>query len=138
MVRQTCHDLQGEESGINRGSRSALTEDARGSARSNNCDTCNLLYDLVEYFGVGRKNEITVGAPTHPRDTLKVSTWADLDEGDVILNVFVDEGFESGHPLIRSSPNVRRSVFTRATTKNLSKQRVGQKNAKRCTTVAIL
>jgi Heterokaryon incompatibility protein (HET) len=83
-------------------------EEARRSARSNNCDTCKMLYDLVEYFGVQEENEITVSAPTNPRDTLTVSIYADLDEDDVILDVFVPEGFDSGHPLIRSSPNVKK------------------------------
>lgn len=79
----------------------------RKSARKTSCNTCKLLYQIVQHFHAEGQDSIYIDHFDDDEGTVEVSILADLDEDDVILDLFVPQGEESGHPLIRSSSKVR-------------------------------
>jgi hypothetical protein len=85
-------------------------EDCFKSAENTTCDSCKLLRDLAEHWNVTEEPDITVSRGSDGKG-LEVSILADLDEDDVMLDLFVPEGEESGHPLIGPQPGVRKVSF---------------------------
>ncbi|KAF2253750.1 HET-domain-containing protein [Trematosphaeria pertusa] len=113
MPCPTCNDLHPRPPDPNTQRRSSrddltiLTDDCFDSAETTGCETCKLLSEIVEYFDATHLPSVTVKQASHQGGVLQVWLLADLDEDDVLLDVFVPEGEESGHPRIGSAPGVR-------------------------------
>ncbi|KAF1994216.1 HET-domain-containing protein [Amniculicola lignicola CBS 123094] len=107
MTCTTCKDLTPPPDARNSSFTIPIKQCLR-SAHKTPCDTCALLSEIVQYFHADEEDTITITRPQNAEDTLKVAVYADLDEDDVLLDLFVQEGEKSGHPFIRSSPRVQK------------------------------
>jgi hypothetical protein len=108
MVCPTCNDLYPRPDAHRQ--RVDLTipiVDCLKSARTTSCDTCKLLSEVVQHFNAEEEDQITIQSREGPGNVLSVAIYADLDEDDIILTLFVPAGQDSGHELIGSSSGVR-------------------------------
>ncbi|KAF2659050.1 HET-domain-containing protein [Lophiostoma macrostomum CBS 122681] len=113
MVCSTCNDLHPRPNPHRHGDNLSISiHDCLRSARTTSCDTCKLLADVVQHFHAEEEDQITIRPEGGPGNVLSVAIYADLDENDIILTLFVPVGHDSGHELIGSSSRVRRVLAT--------------------------
>lgn len=91
------------------------------TALKTSCDTCQLLSQIVHHFDPENDDTITIARQHESQTTLSVAIYADLDEDDIVLDLFVPEGKESGHALIGSSVNMRTVLSTSLGEESLQK-----------------
>lgn len=74
----------------------------QAAAAESSCDTCALILDLSRSFPVEEDSRVSISLQDEGNRTLEVWFLADLDEDDVMLQVFVAPGVDSPLSTIRT------------------------------------